>query len=215
MFFQDRTDAGEKLAPLVLADKTLAGTDVIGLARGGVIVAAPIATALGSRLQSMGVEDFSIDAERVLAVTSLGTATLFAEHESTFVSNLSPFIELEGFPDFLAEQTMARHRRFNGERPLEVGRSIVLCDDGIVTGRSVIAAINSLRHAGAVEVVVAVPVIPSYFPLVGEGFRVIPWRISAMKKPKTGAFYSDFEDTADEEVIEAIRASTPAMARAS
>jgi putative phosphoribosyl transferase len=176
---------------------------VLGLPRGGVAVARPIADALGAPLdvivaRKLGAPDnpeFAIG-----AVTAKGTRVL---NDVVLRRFLLP-------PDFLASETrtqqdqaMRRERALRGLRSPErlEGRVVILVDDGIATGMTMKAAIADVVSQDPAEVVIAAPVIaPDTFEdlvrMVGEVVALdVPFQFHAV-----GAFYQDFTQVEDEEV---------------
>lgn|GEM_PF-2178950 len=216
LFFENRTDAGQKLAEvMVKSEKDFAGFEVVGIARGGVIVAQPIATALGLPLQSMLVDDVALQNTKLTA-TSLGNGLLYTfkvpaeevgskqvDLKPTWVEDVSQ-LELEGLEEFWTEFQERSQRYNNG--PFRPGSKIILVDDGLVTGTTLRIAAQALYQHGVEEVVAAIPVVLPWIKTAKFDFELITWRVSTMKRAATGMFYYNFEDTPDEEVTAATAA---------
>ncbi len=211
MFFQDRNDAGRILAGAV--PEALEGEkeawSVFGIARGGVIVAQHLAERFGIPLWSMCVEDFASE-EGTLVVSSFGSGTLFRRGVNALEGILIPSGEVEdllhsfgGGEDFLAE-LKRRDALYNDNLAVSVSGSVVLCDDGLVSGRSAIAAINALEAQGVERIILAVPVVPPWAKEWGL-FEFWTWRVTRLETPTSGIFYFSFDDVPDEEVVRAIR----------
>ena len=200
--FRDRHDAGIRLAKL-LAQLSSERPVVVGMARGGVPVAAEVAQALDAPLDVAVVRKIGAPnnpeyalgalAEGGVHVLSDATARALGLSEAD-VRRLITEAERE-----LPERTR-RYRR--GREPLDVGgRTVILVDDGLATGRSAHAAIESLRNRGAARVILAVPVAA---PESVEWLSRVADEIVSVEMPEdlwaVGLWYEDFRPTSDEEV---------------
>ncbi|HEX6360198.1 phosphoribosyltransferase [Actinophytocola sp.] len=203
MRFRDRAHAGRVLATR-LTHLREAKPVVVGLPRGGVPVAAEVAAALDADLDVVLVRKIGAPNRRELAVGAVG-------EDGVTVRNDAVLRELGLTWDDLAEQ-VARERAEivrracvlrPGPRPDLAGRTVILVDDGIATGATVIAALRILRHFGAARVVLAVPVAPpdslrALAPLADEVVcPATPRHFSAV-----GQWYEDFTQVPDEQVRE-------------
>jgi putative phosphoribosyl transferase len=205
VFFKNRTDAGNQLAAVVAKAGDFRGWLVIGLARGGVIIGAQIAKALSLPLASFYCDDAPIG-KKTYAATGLGSVVAWGRLGRRIIGNDKA---LRSVPELaeLIERVGKKQELYNNGSALEVGgKRIILCDDGIVSGRSAISAIDALRHAGAAEIILAVPVVPKALPEQVAGCRVIFFRRSITSSFATGMFYTSFDDVPDEEVKQAIAA---------
>lgn len=207
MFFRDRTEAGDYLAEKLLSTKRdFSQHQLLGLARGGVIVAAPVARVLGLKLQSLIVDDLRTDTYQV-TVTSFLSGLIYKPAEkkpAQWHDDLRPLSqELDGLADFL-DFVRKRHLLYNLQQDYSVSEKVLLVDDGIVTGQSALIAARALRLAGAREIVLAVPVTCAAISKISLGFEIISWRQSMFDNRPTGLFYFNFPDTKDEEVIQAV-----------
>ena len=201
--FEDRVDAGRRLASRLGAYAKRKGVIVLGIPRGGVPVAFEVAAALGAPLDIFVSRKLGAPAQPELA---------FGAIASGGVRILDPeIVEAIGISDIEIEQVTAtarkelerRERAYRGERPpLSVqGATVILVDDGIATGSSMRAAIAALRQMKPERLVIAVPVAPLFTcnhlkPEVDEFVCVdMPENFFAISQ-----FYYDFSQTTDEEV---------------
>jgi putative phosphoribosyl transferase len=148
--FRDREAAGRVLAEAVAA-LGLREPVAVGVARGGVAVAAEVARELGAPLTAVDVERVNARGLRLGAVTADGPPYLRADH---------------GVPDVEVESALDRARRAAEAlearldlAPLELaGRTIVLVDDGLITGLTLAAACRWARAQNVARLVAATPV---------------------------------------------------------
>lgn len=205
--FADRTDAGRQLA-----DRLRGGqwTDpvVLGLARGGVPVAAEVARELGAPLDvavsrkigAPGRPEFGVG-----AVTAEGPP--FFDQRTLHVLGLQPQ-DLESTCEHERQEARRRVRRYQrGRGPVRTrGRDVLLVDDGLATGVTAIAALRTVRQGQSRRLVFAAPVCApdAAATLRDEADEVIcvaePARLGAIS-----LWYGRFGQTSDEEVIELLQ----------
>ncbi|WP_084074264.1 phosphoribosyltransferase [Demequina sp. NBRC 110052] len=207
MILRDREEAGAAAARLV--EPLLEGADalVLGVPRGGVIVARAVADALGLDLdvvvvRKLGVpghEEFGFGAIGEDGVEVLDQATMAAvgiSGEAVAVVSRRERAELE--------RRVAAYR--GGRQALALrGRTVVIVDDGIATGGTVRAAIAVCRARGAARVIVAAGVAP---PDVMTSLAHEADAAVAVLVPEpmdaVGQWYEDFAQTTDAEVARAL-----------
>src|SRR5215470_6014772 len=158
--FSDRAAAGRALAP-ILADLAGAPRVVLGLPRGGLVTAAPVAKALDAPLAVAWVR-------RLIAPREPGVVLGAVDLDGDVTLNTAA-VGAEGLgPDFIAKLATRAHARLReawGRSPgpdpgtLLPGVTAILIDDGLTTGLTMIAAIRWARRALAERVVIAVPVV--------------------------------------------------------
>lgn len=214
--FRDREEAGRLLGEHLL--RTLGGGGeavVLGIPRGGVIVAAQVATALGAPLDVTVPRKLGAPDNPELAVGALALAD---GEEIALVDERS--VRVLGVPASYLEEEIERQRKEilrreaayrEGRAPEPVeGRIAVLVDDGIATGLTARAAARAVRRRSPREVLVAVPVAP---PETVREFAAEGLRVEALETPSpfgaVGRFYLDFRQVEDEEVIAALRVHRP------
>src|SRR5437588_6041884 len=160
MFF-DRDDAGRKLARALdpLPDDAL----ILGIPRGGVIVARTTADELQRPLDVLVVRKLGAPHNPELAIGAIGPNGAITLDEDVLAA--LPNVSTEYFEREAAEQLNEIQRRlkiYRGDEPFPDvrDRTAVVVDDGIATGSTARAALRWLRGQGASPVVLAVPVAP-------------------------------------------------------
>jgi len=198
--FTDRVQAGRVLAETL---RGRVGPDalVLGVPRGGVVVAAEVAHILGLELDVLVVRKIGAPGNPEYAVGAV-------DEEGHVVGGRSGIVSrsyLEEAAREEREEIARRLRMFRrGRPPLSVaGREVLLVDDGIATGLTLLAALESLRRRGAARIVVATPVAASdaanRLTAAADDFVAleVPIGFAAV-----GQFYREFDQTTDAEVIE-------------
>ena len=209
MLFENRMDAGRRLAEALLRYKGQHPV-VLALPRGGVPVAAEVASALDAPLDLLLVRKIGLPIQPELAMGAV------AEGEKPIVIRNSDVIEVGGIGprefDAVCNEECAeiqrRRQRYlgNRERATIKGQVAIIIDDGIATGATTLAAIRAVRGREPKELVLAVPVAPleTLEKLHPEVDAIVclntPEELGAI-----GYFYRDFHQVRDEEVIDILR----------
>lgn len=205
--YRNRTDAGQQLATAVVErlGPTPRNAIVFALPRGGVPVAAEVATALGCPLDVLVVRKLGMpfDPEFAFGAISTGGACY-----------LNPEIIARGtlteaqIKEVRAEQEQELARRehlYRGDKPLPnlTDKTVIVVDDGIATGATMRAALMAVHNLGAKRVVLAVPVAPEEsvleFADLADDF-ICPLLTSHLGS--VGQFYEDFSQVSDEQVLQ-------------
>jgi putative phosphoribosyl transferase len=208
--FADRTEAGLALAAelvgvLVGGGAPLADVVVLALPRGGVPVAAPVADALSAPLDVLVVRKLGLPAQPELAMGAIAgvedTIEVVRNQRVLEMAAVAP----EVFDAVLTREVAElreREQRYRPGRPLTVmGRTVVLVDDGLATGSTMLAAVAALRRRSPAAVVAAVPVGA---PATCTGLQQQVDRLVCLLRPDdfwaVGQVYDDFAPTAEDEV---------------
>jgi putative phosphoribosyl transferase len=205
--FRDRRDAGDQLAAR-LAPYANESPVVVGLPRGGVVVAAAVAEALRAPLDVIVVRKLGVPGQPELGMGAVGEDGVIVRNE--------PVIQLvrvtpEEFDAVVARERVEverRAERFRGGRaPLSLaGRTVIVVDDGIATGGTARAALEVARAHGARRVVLAVPVAP---PDTLRALAPMADEVVCLDAPRwfqaVGQHYIDFTQTSDADVVELLR----------
>jgi predicted phosphoribosyltransferase len=209
MRFHDRIDAGRRLATKLSAYR---GADVVvyPLPRGGVPLGIEIARALGCPLgliipRKIG-HPYSPE-YAICAVAESGETVCNPEE----LARVDPAWFERRVEEERTESKRRRERYFKGRAPVPVeGRTAIIVDDGIATGLTMRAAIKDARQRGAARVVVAVPVAPADTAalLRQEVDEVVAVSIDEHYLGAVGAYYDDFRQVSDDEVVAMLEAYT-------
>ena len=207
--FRNRAEAGRGLA-LLMEKYRGPRTLVLGLPRGGVMVAAAVARDLGSELsviisRKIGAPD---NPEYALGAVAEGGGVVINEPEVATLGLTSVWLEAEIRHQ---EEEIARRielYRLGAPLPVSRDRPVIVVDDGVATGLTMLAALRTLRNQGALAVVMATPVIP---PATLERLRPECDEAIVIAAPDpfyaVGMFYQDFEQVGDDEVIQTLTTS--------
>ncbi len=207
--FHDRRDAGRILAGR-LQGMDLDEPVVVALPRGGVPVAYEVAQALGAPLDIALVRKLGAPGQPELGIGALGEdGTVILDSESVQVLAVTRD-QIEALVAREGAELERRRRLYRGDLDaIDVaGRTVILVDDGLATGVTAVAAAQVLRARGAARVVVAVPVCPAGSEQrLGRQLGEIVCLEQPTRFGGVGAWYEDFTQTPDREVVALLRAS--------
>jgi len=200
--FRDRRHAGvllgERVRPLALSDPV-----VLGLPRGGVVVAAEVARALGAPLDVLVVRKLGAPGNPELGIGAIAEDGITVLNDALIARlRVSP-AEIEAVAEREQRELVRRTAAYRrGGQPLSLaGRSVVVVDDGLATGFTARAAVAAARARGAAMVVLAVPVAA---PETVAEFSSLVDDVVCVEAPEflfaVGAAYADFSQTGDDEV---------------
>ncbi len=206
MVFADRVDAGKKLAERLQQYKG-PNTIVLAIPRGGVVVGYEVAVALGAPLDVVIPRKIGAPEQPELAIGAIaangGEVRVMDDHLIHALGVTEHYIEAE-----VAKQLGEIERRrqmYRAGRPLPPldDKTVVLVDDGIATGSTVLAAIRMLKKQHPGKLVLAVPVAP---PDALDRLRAEVDDMVVLETPEmffaVGAWYVEFAQTEDREVID-------------
>jgi putative phosphoribosyl transferase len=205
MLFKDRKEAGVKLAQKLLSYKNQPDTLVLALPRGGVVTGFEVAKALNLPLDVICPRKIGAPFNPELAIGAI-TETGAGIFNEDLISEFQ--IPEDYIKRKVAEEKKQAERRlhlFRKDRPKRnvEDKVVILIDDGLATGSTMKAAIQTVKNEGAAKIVVAVPVAPSEtcFEIEQEVDEVVVLAIPSFFAA-IGQFYEDFSQTEDEEVVE-------------
>ncbi len=214
--FRDRNEAGRLVAERL---RRYAGRDdvvVLGLPRGGVPVAYEVARELGAPLDVYVVRKLGLPGHEELAFGAIATGGVRVLNKELIERLRLPPEWIEAIDAKERGELERRERIYRGERPPPdlAGRVVILVDDGLATGATMLAAVQAVREDDPAKVVVAVPVAD---PEVCANLEAVADEAVCVATPRpmraVGLWYRDFSQTSDEEVRELLqRARRPSAA---
>lgn len=205
--YANRVEAGRVLARDLAH---LQGEDVVvlGLPRGGVPVAREVADALDAPLDVILVRKLGVPGQPEVAMGAIGEGGVRVLEPRTIATARVTDTELataEGQERAELERRAGLYRQGRPRRDIE-GRTVVIVDDGIATGSTVRAAARVAKAMGTARVVVGTPVAP---PDIVDRLGPDVDEVVASATPEPfwaiGAFYRDFRQTSDDEVVRLVR----------
>jgi predicted phosphoribosyltransferase len=205
MPFHDRADAGRKLARS-LARYAQDDLVVLALPRGGVPVAAEVAAALRAPLDLLLVRKIGCPSQPELAMGAVvdGNAPIIVRNEDVIRAAAVSEAEFDrACRAELAEIERRRARYLSGRAPAEIEmRTVIVIDDGLATGATMRAALRALRKRRPRKIVLAVPVAPAdtIVEMQGEADEAVCLEYFQFYGA-IGAYYDDFRQVTDEELI--------------
>lgn len=201
--FVDRHEAGRALAEQLTAYRDKDNVLVLGLARGGLPVAWEIAAALHAELDVFLVRKLGVPRWSELAMGALASGGGVVMNDNVVSSLHITDEQVREVIDSETAELARREHAYRGERPVADprGRTVILVDDGIATGASMLAAVRAIRADGPQSIVVAVPVGPQ--SVCRELTRVADDVVCTTMPPAfeaVGQVYGDFHQVSDDEV---------------
>ena len=214
--FGDRTEAGRLLAAQL--EKYAGKPDVIVLAlpRGGVPVAYEVARALHAPLDVFVVRKLGIPGHEELAMGAVATGGVRVLNDQVVRVLAIPDYVIDAVATWELRELERRERLYRGDRPPPDvrGKTIILVDDGLATGSTMLAAVRALRQQGPARIVVAVPVAS---PEICDLLKAYVDEVVCAATPEpfyaVGLWYRDFSQTTDEEVRELLAQATEPAGR--
>ena len=205
---QNRAAAGRRLVEPLLQYAHRADVIVLALPRGGVPVAYEVATALGVRLDLMLVRKLGVPSHQEFAMGAIASGGIQILNEQALRAHPIDKAAFDAVVARESKELLRREQVYRGNRPpLQLkDQVVILVDDGLATGASMMAAIHAARVHAPSRIVVAVPVAPIE---TAEALRrevdelicpLMPdWMMSI------GYWYMDFSQTSDREVMEVLQ----------
>jgi predicted phosphoribosyltransferase len=203
--FKDRFDAGRRLAAELQRYAGRPDVIVLALPRGGVPVGYEVARALGAPLDLFLVRKLGVPGHEELAMGAIASGGVRVFNPDVLsVLDVPPDLMDEAVRRETAELGRRERAYRDDQPPPDVrGKTVILVDDGLATGSTMLAAARALRRLGPARIVVAVPTAS---PETCEQFRSVVDEVVCAVTPDpfhaVGLWYEDFSQTTDEEVRE-------------
>jgi predicted phosphoribosyltransferase len=211
--FHNREDAARQLAEQ-LRGLQLHDPLVLAIPRGGVVTGAVLASELGADLDVVLSRKLRATGQPELALGAISEdgRVHLNHHAQGYLEEMHEYLGAESHHQ-LAE--IARRKKlFRAVRPQAsiAGRSVIVTDDGIATGSTMIAALQTVKMQKPLELIAAVPVAPA-----DRLEEVRRWcdEVICLLAPEDlwaiGQFYEDFSQVEDEEVLRLLREFAPTV----
>jgi predicted phosphoribosyltransferase len=209
---RDRADAGRSLALKLHRYANRVDVIVLGIPRGGVPVAFEVARALAAPLEVIIVRKLGAPGYHELAMGAVASGGARLINEDVVASLGIPHFAIERTVVLEEEEITRREKLYRGKRPpLDVrGKVVIVADDGMATGASMLVAVKALRSLSPARIVAATGVSsPSACSAVGE---VADECVCVLEPDDLGAispWYDEFDQIEDEEVCALLAKAGP------
>jgi putative phosphoribosyl transferase len=201
----DRAEAGKLLAKKLRAYADRDDVIVLGLPRGGVVVAFEIAKALNVRLDICAVRKLGFPKQPELAMGAIAMGGVVILNRDVMKGESIPQQVFDLVLEKEKQELERRDRLYRGDRPFPNlhKKMIILVDDGIATGSTLQAAIAIVNKQQPQKIIVAVPVVPNS---ICKEIEAQVDELICLKTPRAfdclSIWYEEFPQTTDEEVRE-------------
>jgi len=203
VYFQTREEAGRRLAQALRAFELPENTLVLALPRGGVPVAHEISKALHLPLDALLVRKLGVPGHAELAMGAIAWGGIRVLNEDIVRQFHIPPAVIDAASAKEERELQRRNKRYRNDRlPTAInGRHMIVVDDGLATGATMKAAVETLRKAGAAHIIVAVPVGAA---LVCDALKRKVDEVVCLLMPQpfygVSQAYADFSPTSERQV---------------
>jgi len=210
--FFNRTEAGQFLAENLSGYANRDDVLVLALPRGGVPVAAEVAKRLNAPLDVFVVRKLGLPGHPELAMGAISSGGVRVFNGEVVNALRIPDEVIDAVSaEELAELQRREQTYRAGLPPLDVeGKTIIVVDDGIATGSTMLAAVSALRQLNAARIIITAPVIAAS---THREMQRAADEVTAVIMPErfyaVGAWYEDFSQTSDEEVRNLLGRAAP------
>jgi predicted phosphoribosyltransferase len=201
--FRDRSEAGKLLAERIGCYANRSDVVVLALPRGGIPVGASIAKALKCELHAFLVRKLGVPWQPELAMGAIASGGTRLINPAVAGTLHIPEVAVEAVVQRESEELVRRDRLYRRGRPLPNLRDkiVIVTDDGVATGSSMMLAVQAIRQLGAGFIVAAIPVAP---PGAVAQLRQVANEVICLAEPEgfasVGEWYQDFHQLDDHEV---------------
>ncbi len=208
MIFQNRSDAGRKLAEKLTEYANRNDVLILALPRGGVPVAFEVAERLGAPFDVFLVRKLGVPGHEELAMGAIASGGVRVLNHRTIDYLRIPDAAIDAVAEEEQRELTRREKAYRDNRPApEIrGKTVILIDDGLATGATMRAAAVALKQMRPAKIIVAVPVASD------ETCREFEQEVDAVICANTpepfygvGLWYHDFSQTTDDEVRELLQ----------
>jgi predicted phosphoribosyltransferase len=207
--FRNREDAAHQLADK-LKGRVLENPLVLAIPKGGVVIGAVLARELGAELDVVLSRKLRAPGQPELAIGAVSEdgQVYLSQHAQQFLDVMRNYLEDECRCQLT--EIAQRQKLFRGIRPQApvAGRSVIVTDDGIATGATMIAALQTIKKQNSCEVIVAVPIAsPDRLAEVGHWCDDLVCLLASDEFWAIGQFYDDFTQVDTGQAIDLLRAA--------
>jgi putative phosphoribosyl transferase len=215
--FHDRSEAGRLLAEKLAQYADRPDVLVLALPRGGVPVGYEVARALHVPMDVFIVRKLGVPGHEEFAMGAVATGGVRVLNDQVVSALGIPGYVIDAVAKWEQQELERRERLYRGNRPTPDvrGKTVILVDDGLATGSTMLAAVRALRQQRPGRIVVAAPVAASdTCELLKEEVDEVVCAVTPEPFYAVGLWYRDFSQTSDEEVRELLERSAAELAHA-
>jgi putative phosphoribosyl transferase len=215
--FRDRTEAGRQLAARLAQYAGRPDVLVLALPRGGVPVGYEVARALHVPMDVFIVRKLGVPGHEELAMGAVASGGVRVLNNQVVQGLGIPDYVIDAVADWEQQELGRRERLYRGQRPPPDvrGKTVILVDDGLATGSTMLAAVRALRQLGPARTVVSVPVASrDTCELLKSEVDEVVCAVTPEPFYAVGLWYRNFSQTTDEEVRELLEQSAAEVAHA-
>jgi predicted phosphoribosyltransferase len=202
--FRDREEAGRELGER-LAEQYRSRDDVLVLAlpRGGVAIGREVADMLDAPLDVLVVRKLGFPGQDELAMGAIASGGARVLNEALLEQAGLPPDRVDAVVERELQELRRREQLYRGSQPAPnvAGKTVIVVDDGLATGSTMLAAVQALRSQASARIVVAVPTAP---PQTCAALEEVADEVVCLRQPypfyAVGLSYEDFSEVGDEEV---------------
>jgi predicted phosphoribosyltransferase len=202
--FRDRAEAGRELGERLAAEYARRpDVLVLALPRGGVAIGREVADILDAPLDVLVVRKLGFPGQDELAMGAIASGGARVLNEALLEQTGLPRDRVDAVVDRELEELRRREQLYRGNRPAPdvSGKSVIVVDDGLATGSTMLAAVQALRSEDPARIVVAVPTAP---PQTCTALENVADEVVCLRQPypfyAVGLSYEDFSEVGDEDV---------------
>jgi putative phosphoribosyl transferase len=201
--FKDRAEAGELLAQRLMRYAERDDVIVLALPRGGVPVGYAVAKRLAAPLDILLVRKLGFPGREEFAMGAIASGGVCVLHDDVISRYRIPLSDVEAVKQRESKEIERREKLYRARRPARQlqDRVVIIVDDGIATGSTMLAGVQCLRQYKPARIIIAAPVAP---PDTCRQLRPEVDEFICLSMPEAffavGAWYKDFDQTSDEEV---------------
>lgn len=201
--FSNRREAGRLLALLLRRFSDRSDVVVLALPRGGVPVAYEVAASLEAPLDVFTVRKLGVPHHEELAMGAIGSGAVLVLNEDIVAALDISREQVAAVVEREQRELERREQLYRDNRPYPdlARKTVILIDDGLATGASMLAAVNALRRKQVARIVVAIPIAPPEgCRLLGEYADEVVAYFTSERFGGVGVWYDDFAQVSDQEV---------------